>query len=382
MWQRVIRVFKRVVKPLVPTRLLEVRRRRIRERAEPIYAGIVERLEQMQAALSGEVMPGAVVESSAAARDVLAGTMGRFEDVRFSPSGRRLALAAFEAHQIVLLSVTITATGDTSRLVIVDHEATVSSRAIRHPHGVAFIDEDTLIVASRDAGVAVFRLPRRAGVDLDLTPIRVLPASLSRVRYSPGSVEVAGDDDQALILVCDNDVDVVTAFTMARDGRGRVRRRGDLIGRELDVPDGIGVSHDGRWIAVSNHGSGVVKLFRSTPELGPDSDAAGTLEGIACPHGVRFLRSGTEVLVADAAGPWVHLYVAADGDWTGTRQPVKSMRVMDDATWRRGHLSPGEGGPKGIAIDPEERVLVTSCQEQPLGMFDLARVRAGSGQAR
>jgi len=149
-----------------------------------------------------------------------------------------------------------------------------------------------------------------------------------------------------------------------------------LLAKGLAVPDGIAVGPDNRWIAVSSHGGHHVLLYRNGPGLNPQSEADGVLRGVACPHGVRFTQDGKFVLVADAGAPFLHVY-ATDGDsWQGERDPVATCRVMDDATFLRGRYNPAEGGPKGIDIDRAMRVVVTTCEHQPLAFFDLAAILA------
>src|SRR4051794_31335695 len=80
--------------------------------------------------------------------------MGRTEDVRFSPNNRRLAVAAFNNHRIVLFDVDITAAAGTQQMALTG-VVELSSPSFHYPHGVDFIDDETLVVASRFADVAI-----------------------------------------------------------------------------------------------------------------------------------------------------------------------------------------------------------------------------------
>jgi len=47
---------------------------------------------------------------------------------------------------------------------------------------------------------------------------------------------------------------------------------------------------------------------------------------------------------------------------------------MDDETFLRGRKNPEEGGPKGIDIDSDANVLVTTSTEQALAFYDVPRL--------
>ena len=81
------------------------------------------------------------------------GTLGRTEDVRFAPSGRRLALAGFRNDRIAVADVEIAGT-----TVAIRRLRELGSSSLHDPHGVDFLDEETLVVGNRKGGVVVFRL--------------------------------------------------------------------------------------------------------------------------------------------------------------------------------------------------------------------------------
>jgi hypothetical protein len=90
-------------------------------------------------------------------REVVA-TIGRTEDVRFSPDNRRLALAAFNLNHIAVFDVDVTKkAGVTS--VSLTGVVEIASADLQHPHGVDFIDDDTIIVANRTGDACVFEMP-------------------------------------------------------------------------------------------------------------------------------------------------------------------------------------------------------------------------------
>ncbi len=338
-----------------------------------------------------DVRPGAAVRTgevalapvaltaSDAVRAALAG-IGRTEDIRFSPDERRLAVAAFFANAIYVFDVAIDWTGDVPRVALGDFVA-IRSPAFRHPHGVDFLDDSTLVVASRAGAVDIVRVPRLSGEGeaVACKPLRTIGwASLGHRIRSPGSVAVTRVGRRvAEILVCNNYRDRVTShvFDVGRSWAPAWNRV--ALRRGLAVPDGIAASPDGSWIAVSNHQSASVLIFDGRDGLRRDPEAVGSLHGVSYPHGLRFSPDGRRIYVADAGSPFVHLY-ENDGDWRGSRGPARSLAVIDPAAFHAGALSPEEGGPKGIDFDATGRLLVTTCENQPLAFFSLVGLPAAS----
>jgi hypothetical protein len=157
---------------------------------------------------------------------------------------------------------------------------------------------------------------------------------------------------------------------------------GDVYIRQgLSIPDGITVSDDLSWIAVSNHSDHSVYLYEQLPSLQPCSEPTGVLRGVAYPHGVRFSRGSEWLLVADAGAPFVHIYRSEQGNWSGEHMPTMSLRVMDEMTFQRGHECLEEGGPKGIDIHHAEALLVYTCTERTLGFIDLTEAMSVTSSA-
>jgi hypothetical protein len=77
-------------------------------------------------------------------------------------------------------------------------------------------------------------------------------------------------------------------------------------------------------------------------------------------------------VVADAGAPHVHVFAAPDGVWSGVRYPIRTLGVMDEDTFARGHHTAAEGGPKGLDLDARTGVLAVASELVPLAFFDLA----------
>jgi len=308
--------------------------------------------------------------------------IGRTEDLRFSPSGGRLAIAGFVRQRCLVLDVELEAAHECTRIRSNDF-IEIASPGIDSPHGLDFADDETLIVANRFGSVAVLNLPpgKSGGKTVSLSAL----ATLSRTRlhrlHSPGSVAaVALGAGRYEVLVCNNAAGRVTRHVADTRNGLRVSRGRIFLEKGLAVPDGISVSRDRRWIAVSSHETHNVLIFENSMWLGRRSAAVGVLEGLEYPHGVRFTPDGCNILVADAGAPFVHVF-AAGKSWKGKYDPAASIRIMDDDTFQRGRSDPREGGPKGIDFDKGVRVLATTCETQPLAFFDLANVLPASTSA-
>ena len=305
-------------------------------------------------------------------RDAI-GTLGRTEDVRFSPSNRRLAVASFLRNRLFVFDIDIASSlGATT--VALTGGVELSSPALRWPHGVDFIDDDTLIVTNRRRDVALFTLPsgERDVRSQEVLPIARWPADRTTLLDAPGSVAVTHlEKGTCEVLICNNDGHTVTRHRLDRDAGYAIRNSEILLQKYLDIPDGVSVSPDRGWIAVSNHTAHNVLLYESSPALNADAEPDGILRRVSYPHGLRFSADGRHLFVADAGAPYLHIYAQDSDQWRGVRHPVATVRIMDDAVYDRGRENPEEGGPKGLDIDARSNVLVVTSEFQPLAFFDV-----------
>ena len=305
-------------------------------------------------------------------RDALA-AIGRTEDVRFSPSGRRLAIAGFANGRIAVADVEISREGSTPAVSVTAVE-TVESPAFQDPHGLDFVDEETIVVGNRGGGVAVVRLTGAgAEVPAMTEPVHEDPSSLL---LSPGSVAVRSEAERREVLACNNYAHTVTRHRL--DASGRLVE-GEVVARRfLDVPDGLALSADGRWLAVSNHNTHSILVYEYAT-LDEDAEPVGILRGARYPHGIRFADGDRRLVVADAGAPFVHVFAAQDGGgWEGASYPAATVTVMDEETFRRGRYNPQEGGPKGIDVHAGSSMLAATAECLPLAFFDLVPALDGS----
>jgi hypothetical protein len=301
------------------------------------------------------------------------GRLGRTEDVQFSPSGRRLALAGYVTNRVLVLDVAADPGAEPAR-VEVSGAFAIGSSSIDHPHGLAWLDERTLVVANRYATVAIFELPdgRPASGEVTLDAVRTIGEdSRDLIRY-PGSVSALPIGlGLAELLVCNNHVHHVSRHLVDRRDGHAVRASESLISAGLQLPDGVAHSRSGEWIAVSNHDRNCTFLYRYDDRLHDGSPPDGVLHGVRSPHGLLFTRDERWILLADADAPLVHAYYSPDADWTGERLPATSIQNLSDDTYKKGNYLAGEGGPKGIDLTPHGALLVATCDEDRLVFFDV-----------
>ena len=307
-------------------------------------------------------------------------SLARTEDVRFSPNSRRLAIASFSRNRIAVFDIEI-ATSAAGTQVSLTGGVQLSSPALNAPHGLDFVDDDTLIVANRTGDVAIFTLPtgEAEARSCEVLPIQTCPAGGTNLLKSPGSVAVAGGRrDRREILICNNFGHTVTRHLLDVSAGYAVTSGEILLRKWLDIPDGVAVSPDRQWIAVSNHGTHNVLLFNNGPALNEHTDPDGILRRVHYPHGLRFSSDGRFLFVADAGAPDVHVYANDSAGWRGVRHPAATIRIMDESLFRRGQHNREEGGPKGLDVDAGSNVLVVTSECQPLAFFDVSETLEGA----
>ena len=316
--------------------------------------------------------PGRVVAESLAA-------LGRTEDLQFSPDQRRLAICGFTENRILVLGLAVERGRGQVPRVSAGSCLELTCPGLRQPHGLAWIDDGTLVVANRKGGLLVLAVPATAaeGPRVAATPLLDLAGDGGHGVTSPGSVAVARRGrDRFDLLVCNNFEHSVARLRLGRDagpgsgGGFKVLASRRLLARDLAIPDGVAFSAKRRYIAVSNHDRHRVDIFRNRPGLSKASAPIASLALPGYPHGLRFAGGDRLLLVADAGAPLLHVFRSDSGAWRGALEPRASIRVMDDQTFLRGRHNPEEGGPKGLDLLPDGSLFAVSSEESPLAFFD------------
>lgn len=303
--------------------------------------------------------------------------LGRTEDLQFSPDQSRLAICGFGENRILVLDLEVGR--GPARSITAAACVELTCPGLRQPHGLAWIDDGTLVVANRKGGLLVLAVPATAaeGPRVAATPLLALAGDGGHGVTTPGSVAVARRGrDRFDLLVCNNFEHSVARLRLGRDGgpggggKFRVLASRRLLARDLAIPDGVAFSAKRRYIAVSNHDRHRVDIFRNRPGLSAASAPIASLALPGYPHGLRFADGDRLLLVADAGAPLVHIFRADAAAWRGVLRPRTSIRVMDDATFLRGRHNPEEGGPKGLDLLPDGSLFAVSSEESPLAFFD------------
>ena len=337
------------------------------------------RLSQSEKIESVPVVSQLAVELSSQAAGVLE-QLGRTEDIRFSSDNNYVAIVGFLKNRFTLFALDIDKSATVPKISVTKTIEVVSDH-LKYPHGIDFLDARTMAVANRHGTVSIFRLPENfaqleTGTVISLSPIRqIRRANFRRALRMPGSVcVVESDGSRSEILVCDNHKGFVSHHVIDTARRFSLPRNKMLLKAGLQIPDGITLSHDKHWIAVSNHVTHQIFIYDRNRQLNPQSTPDGICEGVQYPHGLRFSPDGQALFVADAGQPYVHRFIASGGAWSGTRSSDAQARVMDEATFQDGRSNPQEGGPKGLDISADGKLLVVTSEHQSFGLFNLSEM--------
>lgn len=129
-------------------------------------------------------------------------------------------------------------------------------------------------------------------------------------------------------MACNNYLHNIVAFDFEIRDNIKVKNKGVIIKKGLNVADGISASDVAEWIAVSNHYTGTISIYRNSVLLNRFTLAVGTLTCIAYPHGLRLSHDGTKLFSTDARSQYLYVYESKDGGWTGEGASLKSLMLL------------------------------------------------------
>jgi hypothetical protein len=310
----------------------------------------------------------------------------RTEDIQFSPSGRVLAIVATSG-SIILFAV------DTAcHPVQISRHAELHSPSLSSPHGVDFLAEDVIAVANRSGWVTFYRVLNVAMWEdrMMVEPIHDMDCAWfgrkgstrlvdgRAVLCGPGAVRA---DGKQLIVACNNSSTVTMHPYRLQQGTVETGDGAIIAQTGLEIPDGVALSRDGRWLAVSEHHHRCIMIYRYA-----DKTRTCVLRDAELhhPHGLCFDATGRTLYVADAGAPYVHAFVGGlEWNKSTDRSTFKLAAVEADAFRKTKEATPEEfraleGGIKGMDVDPSGRVLATTCQHQILRFFETGPIAASS----
>src|SRR5438067_9849782 len=94
--------------------------------------------------------------ASAEVRQALA-NLGRTEDVKFSPSNKRLAIAGYAKNKILVVDVEISVSAAGKSVDLTDC-VEMESLSFNGHYGLSFMDEETLVVANCSCKVTILKV--------------------------------------------------------------------------------------------------------------------------------------------------------------------------------------------------------------------------------
>ncbi|MFA5504227.1 MAG: LpqB family beta-propeller domain-containing protein, partial [Vulcanimicrobiota bacterium] len=152
-------------------------------------------------------------------------SLGRTEDVCLCPDRRRLAIAGINGNVILLLELAIdrSASGVSVSLA---NPMQVTSPELSSPHGLDFLDLNTLIVANRTGSVTLLPLPESGSklAAYQASSLTVEPSDWTSLLRTPGSVTVWKKPDESFssereIFICNNYANTVTRHQFSSTGQ-------------------------------------------------------------------------------------------------------------------------------------------------------------------
>ncbi len=312
------------------------------------------------------------------------GAIDRTEDVAVSPDGSRLALAAFTKKRVYVFSLVVRRFGHRVNIQLPACIALTSNR-FSTPHGCTFLDRDHLLVCDREGDVTLVRLPEPqvAGGKANVAPQLIINGRgyLKAIVKTPGSVVALRIGEQRYrAFICSDQWHFITSHIVTLGPSSTIVHEGIRIQDSLQIPDGISISPDRHWIAVSNHVQGHVLLFHNSTDLNVKTAPTVVLEGSLCPHGLSFDADGN-LYVADAASPYIHRFKRPPAGWEAQKVFPESFRLLSNNTFYKGRYAAREGGIKGLHIDQRTNVLITTHKLGPLEFYDLENLQTSKVDA-
>ena len=115
---------------------------------------------------------------------------GRTEDLKFSPSNKLLAIAGFTKNKIAVFNIDVDVAGGT-KITLTD-AFELYSEQFKEPHGLDFLDEETIIVTNRSGDAIFLKLPSDEIVSnsFELTPLEVIRSDDGGLLHGPGSASI------------------------------------------------------------------------------------------------------------------------------------------------------------------------------------------------
>lgn len=307
----------------------------------------------------------------------------KYEGVAFSSSGDVLAVAGAESNRVHLYRRTAEGLFEDMPYLSLGGPGS----RLDYPHDVAFSlsgDTELLAVASRVGVIVVFER-HRGGDTFRPDPVFEISGPRTRLNFSDGVAFVPPNDHY--VAACNLEVGNVSLFRRTSDSPlgFDLDPAFDLRHDSLSHPDGLDFSRCGTWLAVANHGSHSVSVFRRRDDIlttgrleyGPDPVSIVKDPSMRFPHSVAFTPETNHLVVTNAGANYFGVYEPVrDGQavrWSPW--PVLLTVVVPNREFREvNSRNEMEGGAKGVAIhgnrlavcSPEFGIKICSFRERAL----------------
>lgn len=288
----------------------------------------------------------------------------RTEDVCVSPSKKYIAFTGFETHKILILSIN-------TQLNIFDKYLVVTCKGFKKPHGVAWLDDNTLVVANRFLNTIVFSFLNEDVSDThkNITVYDILKHQIIKdyKDYKCSCVRACHRSDTTYdIFVCSNTEGYVLQFTYDTSLHSTLNSH-VLFDSVLAIPDGIALNKNKSLIAVTDYKHSSTFIFHYSFNT-YESTLIATLKGAKFPHGVVFLND-SKILTTCGGTPYVYEYSNTKEIWGGEYMFTSKYRCVEEELYNKHHINEMEGGAKGI--DVYDNYIITTCESTPFFMLKI-----------
>nr|WP_294841262.1 hypothetical protein [uncultured Methylotenera sp.] len=298
-------------------------------------------------------------------------SIGRTEDLAFSPNNSKLAIASYALSKVLIFDINITSSYPTPKISL-DSACEINSPSIHLPHGIAWINNNTIIVANRSSNATILEIPDTKGHTnpVKLIALQVLPPINESALHSTDCIDVHSlGGGLHEVFICSNSGNFVSHYILDESESFSVKASAFLLKKDICIPDGVTVSQDGKWLAISNHEHHQALIYANIQSLNCNSQPSAILNGASYPHGITFSHDQQFIFLADAGTPFVYVYHNNTNNWSGDYYPTAKIKIMDDETFQLGHNNLQEGGAKGISITRDSTVIAITCSNKPLAFF-------------
>ncbi len=303
----------------------------------------------------------------------------RFEGIAFSPSGNVIGIATSDTDTIFLFRKKPDGRFEKTPYASING----SGSRLSYPHDLSFSlagGAELLAVAQRAGAVSIYEKNKTAG-HYGAAPVFEICGSAARLNYSDGVAFVPPDDEY--LAACNLKSHNITFYQKLPGAPVGFQLKPVFeLKQGLYEPDGLGFSRCGNWLAVANHGSHTVSVYRRRERIfskrkikyGPRPVALIEDTGLRYPHSVAFTPKTNHLVVTNAGANYFSVYrpEGRAGKTRWSQSPVLRQIIGPDDLFREVNArNKMEGGPKGIAIhenslaicSPEHGVKIYSFRE-------------------